>query len=187
MLSNSRGVKLKEIEITEEQWKEMLNLIYDGVKRKLVSARMLIDQDNDISAGLFTYALEEFGKLLLLKDSVRVANNTKRKVKYADKFTNHPKKFEIVLNHLQNTGHEYCYVLNNEGSLSPKSFTWKSINLGLIPDFEARTSIFYSDFTYDSNQNVVVQRPKPVERNMLKNAINEFESVVNIYNVTQFY
>jgi hypothetical protein len=133
---------------------------------------------------LYTFALEEFGKLLLLKDSVRVANNTKRKVIYADEFTNHEKKFETVLNYLQNTHHEYCYVLNNEGSFSPKSFTWKSFNLGLIPDLEARMSIFYSDFVYDTNQNISIQKPKTVERDMLENAINEFETVINQYNTT---
>jgi hypothetical protein len=51
MLYSVGGQRPKEIGITEEQWKEILNLTFDGIKRKLVSARMLIDQDNDISAG----------------------------------------------------------------------------------------------------------------------------------------
>ena len=81
----------------------MLNITFEGIKRKLNSARILVDHDKEISAGLYTFALEEFGKLLLLKDSVRVANNTKRKVIYADEFTNHEKKIRNCNNNVTKT------------------------------------------------------------------------------------
>jgi hypothetical protein len=79
MLCNTKDDKRKDMDITEKQWTEMLNITFEGIKRKLNSARILVDHDKEISAGLYTFALEEFGKLLLLKDSVRVANNTKER------------------------------------------------------------------------------------------------------------
>ena len=63
----------------EKEWKQMLHLIRDCIIRKLDSARRFINIDKGISAGLHTFALEEFGKILLLERSKRVANNTKRK------------------------------------------------------------------------------------------------------------
>jgi hypothetical protein len=44
---------------------------------KLDSARGFINIDKDVSAGLYTYASEEFEKIILLNQSQRVANNTK--------------------------------------------------------------------------------------------------------------
>jgi hypothetical protein len=37
---------------------------------------------------------------------------------------------------------------------------------------------------YDVNQNISIQKPKTVEQDMLENAINEFETVINQYNIT---
>jgi hypothetical protein len=62
VLRDNRGKKCAEVEILEQEWKQMLHLIRDGIIRKLDSARKLIDIDKDISAGLHTFALEEFGK-----------------------------------------------------------------------------------------------------------------------------
>jgi hypothetical protein len=55
---------------------------------------------------------KEFGKIILLVDSKRVMNNTKRKVIYADEFTDHDKKFQAVFEYLQKNGHEECLMPN---------------------------------------------------------------------------
>jgi hypothetical protein len=181
LLKNERGEKRKDMDILEQQWKNMLHLTCDGIIRKLDAAKRVIDADKDISAGLYTYALEEFGKIILLNRSERVTNNTKRKVMYAEEFINHEKKFPAAFDYLQDNGHEECYVLNNEGNFSPKSFTWRSFDIGLLADFEERMSIFYSDFAYDANHNIVIQKPPAVEKDMLENAINKLKTIVNRY------
>jgi hypothetical protein len=181
VLKNERGDKRKEMDILEQEWKQMLRLTSEGIIRKLDSARWFVDIDKDVSAGLYTYALEEFGKLILLSSCKRVANNTKRKVMYAEEFTNHEKKFPAAFDYLEDNGYEECYVLNNEGGFSPESFSWKGFDVGLLADFEARMSIFYSDFVYDANQNIVIQKPPAVDLDMLGKAINKLEAVVNNY------
>ena len=55
-----------DIEITDNQWKQICDLTYNNILKKLDSAKFLINNDSEIAAGLYTYALEEFGKLLLL-------------------------------------------------------------------------------------------------------------------------
>lgn len=181
MLRNNREKKRKDMDIPEQDWIQMLYLTRDGITRKLDSARRLLDIDKDVCAGLYTYALEEFGKIILLSRSEKVANNQKRKIIYADEFTNHEERFPAAFDYLQDNGYEECYVLNNEGSFSAKSFTWRSFNIGLLGDFEARMSIFYSDFVYDANQNIVIQKRPVVETDMLEKAINKLGTVVNQY------
>jgi hypothetical protein len=57
------------ITISEDKGNELIKNIYEGILRKLQSAKQLVDFDKEISAGLYTYALEEFGKLLLVRES----------------------------------------------------------------------------------------------------------------------
>ena len=47
----------------------MLKNIHDVIIRILQSASQLVQFDKEISAGLYTYILEEFGKLILVKES----------------------------------------------------------------------------------------------------------------------
>lgn len=99
-----------------------------------------VEGSEEICAGIYTFALEEFGKLLTLEKCQLVVNGTKVRISYSSEFTNHDKKFEQAFDYLQSfseTSYK-CYVLNDTGSFSPKSFTWKSFNIGLIADFEAR-------------------------------------------------
>lgn len=55
--------------MTEEQWKELKQTIINGIKRKLLSARKLIEIDKEIAAGIHVYSLEELAKLLLLENA----------------------------------------------------------------------------------------------------------------------
>lgn len=47
-----------------------------------------------MAAGLYVYAVEEFGKLLLLKDTI--ASGRTRRVIYRNELLNHEKKFETA-------------------------------------------------------------------------------------------
>jgi hypothetical protein len=81
--------------------------------------------DEYICAGVYTFVLEEFGKLTLLAQYPKMKNN-KREIKYANEFMNHEAKFAAALDYLQANGFEESCVLNNHGDFSPKSFSWKS-------------------------------------------------------------
>lgn len=113
-------------------------------------------------------------------------NNTKRKIKYRSEFTSHDRKFEAAFDYLQNfSPSSYkCYVLNDEGSYSPQSFTWRSFHIGLLADFKARKSIFYSDLSYKlddsgepTNEIVIDEIPK-IKREYLFDAIDELSTIV---------
>ncbi len=69
MLKDNKGQKPYEIEITQEKWSEAKLIIIEGIRKKLEAAKKLIKSDK-VAAGLYIYAVEEFGKLLLL-DNLR--------------------------------------------------------------------------------------------------------------------
>jgi hypothetical protein len=80
MCGECKGKKPKIIDIEEDLWKQSIKNTYEGTVKKLQSARKLLEFDKDISAGLYTYALEEFGKMILLKDSNLLKKSSKRHV-----------------------------------------------------------------------------------------------------------
>ena len=57
------------IDIPEKQWKEMMQNVLNGILRKLNAVKSMQTIDVDIAAGIYIYAVEEFGKLLLLKNA----------------------------------------------------------------------------------------------------------------------
>jgi hypothetical protein len=68
----------QEIHISKETWNEAKRLIKNGIIKKLSAAK----QNTEIAAGIYIYAFEEFGKLLLLKESQTV--DGKYIIKYRD-------------------------------------------------------------------------------------------------------
>ena len=71
--------KSSTIEISEEKWIEAKHIIKNGIIEKLSAAKQNIEIDKEIAAGIYIYALEEFGKLLLLKESQSVGDKYVRK------------------------------------------------------------------------------------------------------------
>jgi hypothetical protein len=63
-------------------------------------------QDEFFCAGIYTFILEEFGKVILLRQCERTRSN-KIEVKYADEFTDHEAKFETALGYLEKNGLVY--------------------------------------------------------------------------------
>jgi hypothetical protein len=84
----------------------------------------------DVSAGLYTYALEEFGIYLLYKNCKNVVNDTKKVIIYRKEFADHDIKFKTVFDFLQNDSYEgypCCMLINKKmGGFSPHTFSWKS-------------------------------------------------------------
>jgi hypothetical protein len=59
--------KPSHVDIPENQCKEMMQNILNGIFRKLNAVKNILTIDMYIAAELYIYAVEEFGKLLLLK------------------------------------------------------------------------------------------------------------------------
>lgn len=84
MLENSDKERPKEIHLKNGEWDNIRKLILERIMNKLDAAKELLKDSkyDNVSAGLYTYALEEFCKLILLDNCERIANNSKRKIKY---------------------------------------------------------------------------------------------------------
>jgi hypothetical protein len=132
MLKDDRGKNSSTIRISEKTRMEMVDNINTGILKKLEAARKFIEIDLEISAGLYTYVVEELGKLLLLT-RIKIKSG-KCTVKYSKEFVSHNKKFETAFNYIQENNIGECLVVSDEGSFTAKSFTWRSYSLGLIPD-----------------------------------------------------
>ena len=59
--------KPRKIYISKDKWNETKHTVRDGIIKKLAAAKQNLSIDKDIAAGIYIYALEEFGKLLLWK------------------------------------------------------------------------------------------------------------------------
>lgn len=65
--------KPSHVDIPENQWNEMMQNVLNGIFRKLNAVKNILTIDIYIAAGLYIYAVEEFGKLLLLKNRTQVS------------------------------------------------------------------------------------------------------------------
>jgi hypothetical protein len=173
MLKDSKGNKPSLIDISESQFKEMIQYIKDGIFRKLNAVRNMQKIDRDIAGGLYVYAVEEFGKLLLLRDAPSL--NGMRKVKYEKGFVKHEMKIKLAFDYFRNNGFEECLVLAQDciKDAEPAS---DDVVVALAADTEARLSIFYSDFVYDKNLKPVIESPPYVEPKMLQRANDQLEN-----------
>ena len=179
MLKDKKGKRPLKIEIPQEKWIETKHIIREGIKKKIRVAKKLIDTDKEVSAGLYIYAVEEFGKLLLLDNSRLKDGNGE--INYNDEFVNHEIKFGKAFDYLQGHNYNNCIVLNDEGSFSPDSFSWRSFTIGLIPKTEARLSIFYVDFVYtnEDTKNINIMKNPLIDVEILRKGINELETALH--------
>ena len=104
------------IDIPKKQWKEMMQYVLDGIFRKLNVVKNMQTIDMYIAAGIYIYAVEEFGKLLLLKNA-NLLNGTRRIV-YEKEFLSHNKKFKAAFDYFQANRYDSCLVLS-EGDVVP--------------------------------------------------------------------
>jgi hypothetical protein len=169
--------KPQHVDISEHQRQEMMQNVRDGIYRKLKSAKQITAYDKELAAGLYVYAVEEFGKLfrkLFLLKKVVVFNGIRRVI-YDKEFVNHGKKFETAFDYFQaNGGHDTCLVIS-EGDFVVSDIVWKDFEIGMLANTQARLSIFYSDFAYDDKHNIRIERPADVDLNILQKDIDELE------------
>ena len=121
MLKDNRGKNISVVRISEKTRTEMVDNTKTGILKKLEAAWKFIEIDLEISVGLYTYAVEELGKLLLLK-RIKIKSG-KCTVEYSKEFVNHDKKFETAFDYFQNNNLEECSVINDEGGFSLKGFS----------------------------------------------------------------
>lgn len=98
------------IYISKEIWNDAKHTVRDGILHKLSAAKENLTIDTDIAAGIYIYALEEFGKLLLLKDCK--ISEGRYIIKYRNDFINHRIKFVKAFDYLQNNNFEESIIIN---------------------------------------------------------------------------
>ena len=170
-----------EIHISKETWNEAKRLIKNGITKKLSAAKQNIYIDTEIAAGIYIYALEEFGKLLLLNESQTV--DGKYIIKYRDGFRSHDFKFNKAFDYLLNNGYGEFMILNNDipAASTPDAFSSRSFTIELLAQTEARLGIFYVDFTKSENDNYEILKIPTVDQNKLNEAINKLEEVIDTF------
>jgi hypothetical protein len=175
MLKDSKGHKPSHIDISEDQWNQMKQHIRDGILRKINAVSKIQKIDKDMAAGLYVYAVEEFGKLLLFRDAPLL--NGMRKVTYRDEFVAHEMKIKKAFEYFRNNGFDACIVLA-QGCLEASELEKGEFVIDLSADKDARLSIFYSDFIYYENL-PVIESPPEVEPKMLQRAAEQLEIATN--------
>jgi hypothetical protein len=168
----------QEIYISKENWNDAKRLVKNGIIKKISAAKQNLDIDIEIATGIYIYALEEFGKLLLLKECQQTVNG-KYIIKYREGFLSHSFKFTKAFDYLQDNGYGECIVLNNEGSFTPDPFSWRSYTIGLLAQTEARLGIFYIDFIKSENNEYNIMEIQNVDQNKLNEAIYKLNRVIN--------
>jgi AbiV family abortive infection protein len=180
MLKDSNGHKPSAIELSEDVWKQMMKFIRDGILRKIDAVRHMQTADEDIAGGLYVYAVEEFGKLLLLRDAPSL--NGKRQVKYYGEFVDHKKKINTAFEYFQKNNFHVCMMLAQgcPGQTSDvDDGNWDKVIVDRAADTEAKLLVFYADFVYDHDKNPVVESPPDVEPKMLQRATEQREEIAN--------
>lgn len=63
----------------------------------------------------------------------------------------------------------------SEGDVGPSDVVWSDAIIGLLVNTGARLSVFYSDFAYDKNLNIIIETPPAIDLELLQKASNELE------------
>jgi len=161
--------------ISEEQWKklkkETLNTVFgilesvDVLVKHIESPEYGKDTTPIMCAGLFTHAVEEYGKLLYLKNLK--PKNGKVTIDYYGKFRDHDYKFNLALEKLPTN----CKIIK-EGIFDQKIFDPKIFNTGTIADWYTRLQIFNTDLDDSGN----VKEYPLVDKDVLKKVAFNFRN-----------
>jgi AbiV family abortive infection protein len=154
------------IYITEELGKKTIGIAIKRILTLLESAKILLEQGGDptISAGIYTYAIEEYGKIVLLRESPRI--NGKIKVEFKGGFKNHFRKIGIAVDQLP----DECKYLR-KGIFDPSIFDPNIFDTqDVVADFESRMGVFFTDFSETERD---IQNVPIVDGITLMNAITK--------------
>lgn len=169
-------------EIDEKLLEDLKDTTLFNIKSILKSVKILLDQNLEenkeilfehpyVCAGLFTYAIEEYGKLLILRSYMPV--NNKVTIEYRAKFLNHKEKFRIAIENLKSISSESIEI--SKAMFDPAYFDEEYFDTEkTITEFETRKKIFYSDF----KDNCILILPH-VDQGTLRNAYESFKSVID--------
>ena len=92
------------------------------------------------------------------------------------------KKFKAAFDYFQANRYDACLVLSG-GDVVPSDVVWSDAIIGLLANTGARFSVFYSDFAYDKNLNVIIETPPAVELELLLKASNDLEKASKEFHI----
>jgi hypothetical protein len=171
--------KVLEFEIETGDRDDMRCFIKNNIIHNLEAIKRFLELNeekyDDICAGVYTYAVEEYGKFLYLSSLSPRPPNNKIAIQYTDNnggFLDHRHKFELALNALP----DCCKVLF-EGGFTDSGFTKTGFTHDTVADFEARKSIFYADFDKENNFASKLE-PSLFKRELLVKAVDEFLKII---------
>ena len=169
--------KVIELEIDIGLRNDMVRTTRDRIIDNLEATKRFLDlieeRYDHICAGLFTYAVEEYGKILFLTSLSPSSPNNKIKVPYTHKnqgFLDHEHKFNLALNDKDLPSS--CKVLF-EGGFTDTGFTKTGFTHDTLPNFDARMSVFYTDFDKENGYNSILIPPL-TKRDLLVKAVGDF-------------
>ncbi len=180
MIKDKNDYAVKSLTITTVLRYEMISTIKKRIIHNLGAIKELlkIPGYENLGAGLYTYALEEYGKILFLKDIKPIPpTNDRIKFKYKPKknksdkksygFLAHDDKFSRVL---KDKNFPNSYKVLSKGDFEPNDYELEDFEVGLIADMEARMALLYADFK-DKNS---ISDPPPVDMDLLEKAVDYF-------------
>lgn len=168
--------KPKMIKISKEIWRQLVVDTLFNTYSLASSSKILLKEnlkenidvkyeDPHVAAGLYLFAIEEYGKALILENYQ--TSNDEVEIKYSDKFRNHTTKFLRALENLP----DECKLLH-KGSFG-KGFG-KGFDIDEFASLENRMSIFYSDLDDEKKISVLPQ----VDAEKLQICLDKFMKIV---------
>ena len=172
--------KPETIILNKQNWHAITSDTLWNVYSLLYATRTLVDTciereegEPTVAAGLYTFAVEEYGKYLYLKSLEPI--DKKYHVNY-DYFQKHPKKFELALSNLP---HECTLVrLGENRDAEFPDFYDPDFHDDIIVNFETRKRVFYTDLD-PKFANKVSKISPPVDAKLLKIAVEKFWKIAD--------
>ena len=130
------------IQVSKQLRDDMMFYIKDIISYNLqaIEKFLSISSYEQICAAIYTYTVEEFGKLVLLQQSKQL-HNGQYEITYKKGFMNHIKKFELAEDKLP----VQCIEISS-GSFSRNDFVRDGYTTPTPADWETRKLIFHADF-----------------------------------------
>ena len=162
---------LRKVESLLDATRTLLNDVEEDEVNNEHFSITTITGDPTVPAGLYTFAVEEYGKFLYLKSLEPI--DGKYHIDYTDEFKNHIKKFERALSNLP----DECKLVHL-GIKEDVEFYEPDFHDDIIADFETRLRIFYSDLDpYFANK--ITKTPPPVSAKLLKIAVKKLWEITD--------
>jgi AbiV family abortive infection protein len=173
VLKDKEGRWVETLLITEDIRRKAMREALARVLRLLDASENFLDMHGDeaVCAGLYTYAVEEYGKLLFLTRCSPKGGSVD--IKYRGEFRNHREKFKIALSNLPK-GRVLARIGFEEG------FEEGFEHIDTVTKFETRLAVFYTDFD-DSGKDLIAIPIVNSER--LRIAINELRKTTMATNI----